>query len=727
MAGGKRPVARAGGGGGRGGGGLRGGGGGSQEGKGRRRRGGGRGSGKKEVYGKDRYEGRVRGHAQARRITGSALGRRARIGTCRPLCVAGWAVAGAVAGVAGEAAAGGQVPAEVSLGMIMGGEGGVRRETVGDKLAAGATRGVKKMTMSVDCGRASTWMWGRRTPKTGEMTRVRLASTALIARGMRSSQRLVVMMTVNKKRVTRTKKTGTMRKVTSTRKRGSPLWGSERGVGGARRRGRTSRQGKKKAKSGGFESMGFSYQVYRGIKMKGYRVPTPIQRKTIPLVMRGHDVVAMARTGSGKTAAFLLPMFERLKEHSLKVGIRGLILAPTRELALQTLKFAKELGKYTDLRLCLLVGGDSMEEQFAALARNPDVVMATPGRLLHHLEEVGLTLASCQYLVFDECDRLFEMGFAAEMRAILKKVSDNRQTLLFSATLPSALAEFARAGLKDPELVRLDVDHKISDNLRMGFFTVRDEERDAALLHLVQHRIRKDEATIVFVATKHHVEYVHALITAVGCSACMLYGAMDPSARKIAIGRFRAKLCQYMVVTDVAARGVDIPLLENVINHNFPTKAKLFVHRVGRAARAGRAGTAYSLVSTEELPSMIDLHLFLGKPLLNVVPEDDQDSSAAGQAASSSLHVCYGRLPQSVIDDKLELVLRLHREQEEIRSTFTVRPSPCVCCGLFLQCFVWCMCACVCRRPGMEGPMHEDEGTYAHRCVNAPWRCTRRQ
>ena len=207
----------------------------------------------------------------------------------------------------------------------------------------------------------------------------------------------------------------------------------------------------------------------------------------------------------------------------------------------------------------------------------------------------------------------------------------------------------------------------------------------------------------------------------------MLYGAMDPSARKIAIGRFRAKLCQYMVVTDVAARGVDIPLLENVINHNFPTKAKLFVHRVGRAARAGRAGTAYSLVSTEELPSMIDLHLFLGKPLLNVVPEDDQDSSAAGQDVSSSLHVCYGRLPQSVIDDKLELVLRLHREQEEIRSTFTVRPSPCVSLWSFLQCFVWCMCACVCRRPGMEGPMHEDEGAYAHRCVNAPWRCTRRQ
>jgi ATP-dependent RNA helicase DDX54/DBP10 len=134
----------------------------------------------------------------------------------------------------------------------------------------------------------------------------------------------------------------------------------------------------------------------------------------------------------------------------------------------------------------------------------------------------------------------------------LKKVSDHRQTLLFSATLPAALAEFARAGLREPELVRLDVDHKISENLRMAFLTMRAEEKDAALLYLVQHRIGKGDQTIIFVATKHHVEYVHSLISAVGASSCMLFGAMDPSARKIAIGRFRAKLCQYMVVTDVA-------------------------------------------------------------------------------------------------------------------------------------------------------------------------------
>ncbi|EKX32169.1 hypothetical protein GUITHDRAFT_121663 [Guillardia theta CCMP2712] len=403
-------------------------------------------------------------------------------------------------------------------------------------------------------------------------------------------------------------------------------------------------KGKKKSKSGGFESMGFSYPVYRGIKMKGYKVPTPIQRKTIPLVLRGHDLVAMARTGSGKTAAFLLPMFERLKEHSVKVGIRALILSPTRELALQTLKFGKELGKYTGLRMALLVGGDSMEDQFAALAHNPDVVIATPGRLLHHLEEVGLTLQSVQYIVFDECDRLFEMGFAAELRAIMKKVSDNRQTLLFSATLPAALAEFARAGLKDPELVRLDVETKVSDQLRMAFLCVRAEERDAALLYL------------------HHVEYVHALLASVGIEACMLYGAMDPAARKIAIGRFRAKLSQYLIVTDVAARGVDIPLLENVINHNFPGKAKLFVHRVGRAARAGRSGTAYSLVGPEDVALMIDLHLFLGRPLQTSDQSEEENSFEA----------FYGRMPQSLLDESQEIVQRLLHDNSDLAAALAV-------------------------------------------------------
>lgn len=180
----------------------------------------------------------------------------------------------------------------------------------------------------------------------------------------------------------------------------------------------------------------------------GYKVPTPIQRKCIPLILDGKDAVAMARTGSGKTAAFLIPMLEKLKAHSAKVGIRALVLSPTRELALQTLKFCKQLGKHTDLRYAVVLGGDSMDQQFSDMHSNPDVVVATPGRLLHIVVEMELVLSTVKYLVFDEADRLFEMGFAEQLTELIARLPEDRQTLLFSATLPKLLVEFARAGLQ---------------------------------------------------------------------------------------------------------------------------------------------------------------------------------------------------------------------------------------------------------------------------------------
>ncbi|KAI2568129.1 DDX54 isoform 4, partial [Pan troglodytes] len=204
-------------------------------------------------------------------------------------------------------------------------------------------------------------------------------------------------------------------------------------------------QNKKKKKSGGFQSMGLSYPVFKGIMKKGYKVPTPIQRKTIPVILDGKDVVAMARTGSGKTACFLLPMFERLKTHSAQTGARALILSPTRELALQTLKFTKELGKFTGLKTALILGGDRMEDQFAALHENPDIIIATPGRLVHVAVEMSLKLQSVEYVVFDEADRLFEMGFAEQLQEIIARLPGGHQTVLFSATLPKLLVEFARA------------------------------------------------------------------------------------------------------------------------------------------------------------------------------------------------------------------------------------------------------------------------------------------
>ncbi|GMP79642.1 hypothetical protein CsSME_00035106 [Camellia sinensis var. sinensis] len=378
---------------------------------------------------------------------------------------------------------------------------------------------------------------------------------------------------------------------------------------------------KKKAKSGGFESMNLSPNVFRG-------------RKTMPIILAGADVVAMARTGSGKTAAFLIPMLEKLKQHVPQGGVRALILSPTRDLALQTLKFTKELGRFTDLRISLLVGGDSMESQFEELAQNPDIIIATPGRLMHHLSEVDdMSLRTVEYVVFDEADCLFSMGFAEQLHQILTQLTENRQTLLFSATLPSALAEFAKAGLREPHLVRLDLESRISPDLKLNFFTLRHEEKNAALLYLVREQISFDQQSLIFVSTKHHVEFLNNLFREEGIEASTML----------------------LIVTDIAARGIDIPLLDNVINWDFPPKPKLFVHRVGRAARAGRTGTAFSFLTAEDMPYLLDLHLFLSKPIRAAPTEEevlqDMDGvmSKIDQAIANGDTV-YGRFPQTVID-----------------------------------------------------------------------------
>ncbi|XP_075754048.1 ATP-dependent RNA helicase DDX54 [Pelodiscus sinensis] len=436
-------------------------------------------------------------------------------------------------------------------------------------------------------------------------------------------------------------------------------------------------QNRKKKKSGGFQSMGLSYPVFKGVMKKGYKVPTPIQRKAIPVILDGKDVVAMARTGSGKTACFLIPMFEKLKVHSAQTGARALVLSPTRELALQTMKFTKELSRFTGLKTALILGGDRMEDQFAALHENPDIVIGTPGRLMHVMVEMNLKLHSVEYVVFDEADRLFEMGFAEQLQEIIARLPEGRQTLLFSATLPKLLVEFARAGLTEPVLIRLDVDTKLSEQLKTAFFHVRPDDKPAVLLHLLRNVVRPQDQTLVFVATKHHVEYLKELLTAQGVSCAHVYSSLDQAARKINIAKFVQGQCAVLIVTDVAARGIDIPMLDNVINYSFPAKAKLFLHRVGRVARAGRSGTAYSLVAPDETAYVFDLHLFLGRPLTLASPHE-KPSDRDG---------VLGRVPQSVVDDEECLLLAerersldlqsLHRVSENAHKQYlNSRPGP---------------------------------------------------
>ncbi|RNA16152.1 ATP-dependent RNA helicase DDX54 [Brachionus plicatilis] len=443
--------------------------------------------------------------------------------------------------------------------------------------------------------------------------------------------------------------------------------------------------GEKKKKSGGFQSMGFNWQILKSILNSGYKQPTPIQRKAIPEILLGKDVVAMARTGSGKTAAFLLPMLQRLTESSQNKtqksqGPKALIMSPTRELALQTFKFSKQFGKYCDFKAAVILGGDKIEDQFETMHENPDIIIATPGRFLHICVEMNLKLNSIEYVVFDEADRLFEMGFKEQLNEILTKLpTENRQTLLFSATLPQSLVEFARAGLQNPTLIRLDVESKLSDKLKLAFFHSRIEDKLPFLIYLlnnvtksaqklsqsVKENAARISQTIIFVATRHHVEFLKDLLENLGFSVSYVYSCLDQAARQINIAKFQQKKTSIMIVTDVAARGIDIPMLDNVINFNFPAKAKLFVHRVGRVARAGNYGNAYSLVTSDELPYMHELFDFLSKEI----------RFASDEMNPEDWNEVYGSVPQSIIDVEKDTIRTLLEEKIDLKCAFEVQEN----------------------------------------------------
>ena len=210
---------------------------------------------------------------------------------------------------------------------------------------------------------------------------------------------------------------------------------------------------KKKVKGGSFESFNLSQEIFKAIKKKGYNMPTPIQRRAIPVVLEGFNIIAMARTGSGKTGAFVIPVVEKLKAHSKVIGTRCIILSPTREIAMQTSLYLKAMAQFTDLTYVLIVGGGDMENQFERLVLNPDIIIATPGRLQHCIQETGLQLNAVELVVYDEADRLFEMGFADQIKSLTEKMPKSRQSLLFSATISSQVKDFALSGIKDYRMI----------------------------------------------------------------------------------------------------------------------------------------------------------------------------------------------------------------------------------------------------------------------------------
>lgn len=374
----------------------------------------------------------------------------------------------------------------------------------------------------------------------------------------------------------------------------------------------------------------------------------------------------MARTGSGKTAAFLIPLVEKLLSSasstnmSTSSGVRAVVLSPTRELSQQTLRVLRKLN--SSISAIGIHGGETMEKQFSLLASRPAVIVATPGRLAHHVTEIpDFSLSSVQFLVLDEADRLLEQGLAAQIRQIAHAMPSSTQKVLLSATLPKVLVDFTRTGFcsSDPTVVRLESEATVSTELRQVFVTCRSADKDAALLHVLSHiqvDTAKNEAirtglTLIFVATRHHVEYLAAMLQALGRKdVSVMYGTMDQQARQQNLQKFRNRIHPIMIVTDVAARGIDVPLIDHVVHYHFAPTPKLYVHRSGRAARAGRIGFCWSLAEPDEIPYMMELHLFLGRP-----PAPCSESYSLAQMTPDMVH--FGSLPENVTE--IETVSRL--------------------------------------------------------------------
>ncbi|KAI3381735.1 hypothetical protein SNEBB_004605 [Seison nebaliae] len=387
-----------------------------------------------------------------------------------------------------------------------------------------------------------------------------------------------------------------------------------------------------------FNSFNLDSRLLKGIRDEKMTFATNIQEEIIPLILNGNDVIGMARTGSGKTAAFLIPIIENISKIIEKYkevdgemesenlnSILAIIISPTRELAVQTFQTTKNLTKhFKNIRSTLIVGGKSLNEGFNSLINeSPQIVVGTPGRLMHLLVEMNGYLKRCQFCVFDEGDRLFELGFSLHLKEILKRLpsasisthdsSIQRQTMIFSATMPKELIELSSADLIQPKIVRLNDQELISKQIHHSYIYVRDEDKLFALSSIVSNltELKKNAQIIIFVATKYHVEVIKDFLIERSFVVSYIYSQLDDTARQVQMKKFRMKLSKILIVTDIAARGIHIPKLDFCINYHFPSQPKLFVHRVGRVGRAGNKGTTFSLCSNDELPYVFDLHFFL--------------------------------------------------------------------------------------------------------------------
>jgi ATP-dependent RNA helicase RhlE len=370
-------------------------------------------------------------------------------------------------------------------------------------------------------------------------------------------------------------------------------------------------------KTKSFDDFAISKSLLKALSEQGYQKPTDIQRAAIPVLLTGNDLFASAQTGTGKTAAFSLPILQILGERHVKrpkdKAIRALVLTPTRELALQIDESFRAYGRHLPLRTAVVLGGVPASAQIRALRRDPDILVATPGRLLDLLGQGHIRLNDVEMLVLDEADRMLDMGFIHDVRKIVARVPSDRQTMLFSATLPEAVVRLASSMLKDPERISVSPEIPVAANIKQKILFVEKMHKNALLKDML--RDKAVGKALVFTRTKHRAKRVSEQLSKNGISADSIHSNKSQNARQKALANFDQGRVKVLVATDIVARGIDVDGITHVINYELPNEAESYVHRIGRTARAGADGVALSFCNTDELALLGSIEKLTRRPL----------------------------------------------------------------------------------------------------------------
>ena len=358
-----------------------------------------------------------------------------------------------------------------------------------------------------------------------------------------------------------------------------------------------------------FDNLGLSKEVTDAVRRIGFKNPTPIQAAVLPIALTGRDVIGLAQTGSGKTAAFVLPMADKLTHGN---GVRGLILSPTREIALQTKAFLDLFGKDHNLNTACVIGGVKMKPQIDALHANPDIVVATPGRLLDHVKRGNVKLDAIEMLVLDEADHMLDLGFLPQMQEILRRLPRKRHTMMFSATMPDSIEMIAKEFMSDPHRIDITPEGSAAEGITHRIYLVKEEDKRACLVALLQEELG---STLVFTRRKIDAEWLFHILERKGHPVTRIHADRSQGRRVEALAGFREGQHRILVATDIAGRGIDVPGIQHVINFDVPETVEDYIHRGGRTARGSAKGIVSSIATWQDVPIVKQIEETLGEKI----------------------------------------------------------------------------------------------------------------